>query len=387
MRNSQKLHAAILLPCLLTGGSEVATLATARALQQLDFVVDVIVYFDEVDPMMLDSFSQAGISVHRLGIHRDGGAIAPVQLVLLLTRLLIRKRYSLIWLQYMTPTLLPLLVARCFTRHLVAAVHVAAGHYNPRGIHRIRWLARYWCTRFVCVSETVAKGVFGSDWLSGVYAKRVVVIPNSLDTSETEAAVPRCWRDELNWPQDRLIIGFCGRLAVIKGADILIDAAAMLVQQWHDIGVVLVGDGEERGQLQALVTQAGIEKRVYVAGRVPREGIYSAIKGFDIAVVPSREEGFGLSALEAMACGVPVVASHVDALSEIINDGVTGLLFRTNDPNDLSSVITRLIGNHQLSQNLKHQALHHVHQHYNSAQFRSRIADLVASTGLDARSV
>jgi glycosyltransferase involved in cell wall biosynthesis len=60
--------------------------------------------------------------------------------------------------------------------------------------------------------------------------------------------------------------------------------------------------------------------------------IYGAIKGFDIAVVPSREEGFGLSALEAMAAGVPVVASRVDALQEVVLEGVTGLLVAGGRP-------------------------------------------------------
>lgn len=380
----QKL-VAIMLPCLLTGGTEVVTLDTARALQELGFAVDIVVYFDEVDPVMLDAFTQAGTTVRLLGVRRDGGAKATLQLALALVRLLIRKRYSLIWLQYMTPTLIPLLVARCFTSRLVAAVHVAAGHYNPQGIRRIRWLARYWCTRFVCVSHTVASGIFGGNRSAGIYSRRVVVIPNSLDTREADAALPRHWRDELSWPEDRPIVGYCGRLAAIKGADILVEAVAMLIRDGHRVGLVVVGEGEERIKLQSLATTLGIGDDVYFAGRIARAEVFSAFKGFDIAVVPSREEGFGLSALEAMASGVPVVASNVDALAEIISDGVNGILFCCSDAIDLASRISLLLQNPELGANLARSAARHVSESYGIGQFRSQMADMLAATGLQVK--
>src|SRR5690606_10570939 len=123
----------ILLPCLLIGGTEVVTLATARVFHQLGFTVDVIVYFDEVDPLMLDTFRQSGITVVTSRIQRSGRK-AHFLLMLFLVKTLFKNRNSVIWLQYMTPTLIPLLVARCFAPRLIAAVHVAAGHYSQKGI-------------------------------------------------------------------------------------------------------------------------------------------------------------------------------------------------------------------------------------------------------------
>lgn len=358
-----------------------ATLATARAFQQLGFGVDIIVYFDEIDTAMLDTFRQAGITVIESGIHR-GGAKTHFLLALSLVRILLLKRYSLIWLQFMTPSLVPLLVARCFTRRLVAAVHTAAGHYSQQGILRIRWLARYWCSRFVCVSHTAANGIFGEHRADGIYAKRVVVISNSLDASEAATAAPRRWRDELNWPQDRPIVGYCGRLAAIKGADILLEAVALLIRKGGRIGVVLVGDGEERARLQSLATELGIGDLMHFAGRIPRDDIFSAIRGFDIAVVPSREEGFGLSALEAMAVGLPLVASNVDALGEVVEDGCTGLLFNSGDPADLSEKIATLMHNQDLARQLGVQGKRHAHDNFDVPVFRARVATLLSSLGL-----
>jgi hypothetical protein len=125
--------------------------------------VEVIVYFDEVDAAMLQSFQGAGVGVHLLGVQRGAGWLGRLQLAGRLAWRLARRRYRLIWVQYMTPTLLPLVLARLFTRRLIACVHVAASHYSANGLRRMRWLARHWCSRFVCVSDTVATGIFGEE--------------------------------------------------------------------------------------------------------------------------------------------------------------------------------------------------------------------------------
>jgi hypothetical protein len=103
---------AILLPCLLTGGTEVATLETALALHSIGYATEVVVYFDEVDTTMLKTFKAAGLVVHLLGIQRGGGLRAQWRLAVVLLSILRRGRFDAIWVQYMTPTLLPLALAR-----------------------------------------------------------------------------------------------------------------------------------------------------------------------------------------------------------------------------------------------------------------------------------
>src|SRR5690606_13229823 len=168
------------------------------------------------------------------------------------------------------------------------------------------------------VSHTVANGVFGDGWENSIYSRKIAVIPNSIDPSKVDAAAPRGWRDEAGWPENRVIVGYCGRLATIKGADILLEAVGQLLVKGHDIGVVLVGEGDQRVLLESLGTKLEFGERLYFAGRIPRDEIYAAIKGFDITVVPSREEGFGLSALESMAAGTTLIASDAGALPEIV---------------------------------------------------------------------
>jgi len=120
---------------------------------------------------------------------------------------------------------------------------------------------------------------------------------------------------------------------------------------------------------------------------VSRAEIYGAIKGFDIAAVPSREEGFGLSALEAMAAGVPVLASRVDALQEVVLEGVTGLLCQVDDPVSLAEGLTRLVGDAALRQSMGAAGAVHVACLYDFPVYRAHLADLLSGLGLPVRSM
>ena len=96
---AQRCNAIILLPCLLTGGTEVATLETALALKSLGYQVDVLVYFNEVDLTMLNTFKQAGFKVRLLGVQRAGGLLSQAQLAIRLLKALVGQKYQVIWLQ------------------------------------------------------------------------------------------------------------------------------------------------------------------------------------------------------------------------------------------------------------------------------------------------
>lgn len=368
---------AVLLPCLLTGGTEVATLETACALKSLGYTTEVIVYFDEIDPAMMETFKAAGVVLHLLGVQRGDGMRSHWQLAVRLLRVLRRGHYDAIWLQYMTPTLLPLVVARLFTRSLITTVHVAASHYSSAGLRRLRWLARYWCTRIVCVSHTVANGIFGPDDGAEQASGRVVVIPNAVDLTAVRAAAARDWRGMASWPREAMVVGYTGRLAHIKGPDVLLRAVARLHSQGLPVHLVIVGDGAEGDALNALTQQLGIGAITHFSGRLPRAEIYGAIKGFDIAAVPSREEGFGLSALEAMACGVPLLASRVDALQEVVVDGKTGLLFAPEDDADLARKMCGLLASPARRKALATQAAEHAEAQYGSDAFRENIDRLI----------
>jgi glycosyltransferase involved in cell wall biosynthesis len=133
-------------------------------------------------------------------------------------------------------------------------------------------------------------------------------------------------------------VGVVGRFIGHKGFDVFLRALALV----PEVRGVLIGDGPERGALERLAAELGLEGRVEFLGwRADSQTIVA--ERFDALVVPSRAEPFGLVAVEAMLAGVPVVASRVGGLTEIIDDGVTGILVAPDDPVELAHAIERVI--------------------------------------------
>lgn len=366
---------AILLPCLLTGGTEVASYETAHAFSNLGYTVTVIVYFDEVDLVMLEKFQAADINVQLLHQVRQNNLLALAKLAQVLIKAL-WTRYDLVWVQYMTPTVLPLLIGKIFSKKMVACIHFSANHFSSSGISRVRWLSRYWCANIICVSKTTALGFFGDYKKQGTITGRVSVIPNAFNMTKTLDVLPRNWRQEQGWKSTALIIGYVGRLAHVKGVDILLQAIAKLNKD-IDCKLIIVGDGSEKEELISLAKNLDIHHLVYFAGRISHDQVLQAIKGFDIAIVPSRDEGFGLSALEAMSVGIPVIASKVGALSEVVIDTVTGLLYKSEDPTDLTNKITSLLNDSEQRKKLGGCGMVHAKNCYSRSNFQDNIAKLL----------
>lgn len=141
------------------------------------------------------------------------------------------------------------------------------------------------------------------------------------------------------WPQlgpDELVVGHTSNFRPVKDLPTLLAAFAQLARL-RPARLVLVGDGPERAPLERQVRQAGLADRVAFLGK--QHDLASVLSACDVFALPSRTEGFGLAALEALACGVPVVASRVGGLPEVVRDGETGRLVPVGDAGALASGI------------------------------------------------
>jgi glycosyltransferase involved in cell wall biosynthesis len=134
-----------------------------------------------------------------------------------------------------------------------------------------------------------------------------------------------------------------GRLSPEKGQAGLLHAFAELRERNRDLKLRLVGDGPDRQALEALASDLGLADRLTFLGRLTEEETLAEIARSDILVLPSFMEGLPVVLMEAMALGVPVIASRVAGIPELVEDGMDGLLFAPSDWNDLAGCIERLL--------------------------------------------
>lgn len=192
-----------------------------------------------------------------------------------------------------------------------------------------------WAHHIIVVSETI-QAQFTQ--LVPTAREKIAVIYNGVDTEtfckrETRAACLREW----NWDEHARIVGTVSRLAPEKGVDFFVAAAREIVRAEPQARFVIAGDGALRAELQARAADAPIR---FLGAR---EDIPDVLNALDVFVMPSRAEAFGIAAVEAMACELPVVASAVGGLREVILNAETGLLVPVGDVRALANAILELL--------------------------------------------
>ncbi len=142
-------------------------------------------------------------------------------------------------------------------------------------------------------------------------------------------------------PGTKYLIVFTGKLAEFKGIDVLLQAAAIYETTLGDVSTLIVGDGGLLSNLQTLASELDL-RGVHFLGHQAQEEVARLMNVSDLAVVPSRVEPFGLVAIEALACGTPVVATNQGGLQEVINESV-GTLVDVDDSLGLAAAVIREI--------------------------------------------
>ena len=148
-------------------------------------------------------------------------------------------------------------------------------------------------------------------------------------------------KKELPIETEGLVIGTAARLTRSKGIRYLIEAFSYLHNKYRDINLVIIGEGEERKNLEILAQDLKINNRVFFLGAIPDARCY--FRNFHIFVLPSLSEAFSITILEAVSQKIPVIATSVGGIPEIIEDGKTGLLVPPKEPLILAQAIERLI--------------------------------------------
>jgi glycosyltransferase involved in cell wall biosynthesis len=144
-------------------------------------------------------------------------------------------------------------------------------------------------------------------------------------------------RRELGLPLDKKIVCTVGRLMPVKGLNHLLHAAQRLAAVRDDIAFAVVGDGPLKGELLKMVTELGIERQVFFIGF--RRDVREILGSADAFVLTSLHEGIPMSLLEAMSIGLPVVATRVGGIPEVVEDGSSGFLVPPGDEESIAAAI------------------------------------------------
>lgn len=172
---------------------------------------------------------------------------------------------------------------------------------------------------------------------------------------------------------DEPVIGIIARLSDVKGQDILVKAFGIVIKQFPQAKLLLVGEGKLELLLKTLVQQLDLKDSVIFRPVINETKEY--LDCLDIFVMPSRNEGLGISIMEAQACGLPVVASRVGGIPSLIEDGKTGLLVEPENVEDLALKLIELLKNPQQSKEMGLRAKKFAQNNYSSEKMVDKTLD------------
>lgn len=203
----------------------------------------------------------------------------------------------------------------------------------------IEWFLAFFSDRIVCISQyeldCAKRYHIGNE-------KKLRLIYNGVDISamENDMAASPLTRERLGIPSDAFVVGMNGRISQQKAPDVFVQMAAMLKKHISKAYFLVVGDGTQRDEMIELFARNGLEDCYSITGWVKDTAPY--MKLIDVAVLMSRWEGFGLALCDYMVAGVPIVATNVDAIPELVNDGKNGFLVNQDDAGAACSAVLKL---------------------------------------------
>jgi glycosyltransferase involved in cell wall biosynthesis len=205
-----------------------------------------------------------------------------------------------------------------------------------------RWLYRLfgkWVNGWIAVSDDVAKSILES---IGPLQDKITVICNSVDLRRFQNGFDRtCFRQALRLPENAPVMAVVATFKRQKGHRHLLDALPAVITRFPDLKVVLVGDGDLREELVAQTKELNLKDHVHFLGL--RKDIPELLAASDYFVLPSLWEGLSLALVEAMASGLPVVATDVSGTRQVMVHGETGLLVSPGNVPELSQALVTML--------------------------------------------
>ncbi len=332
------------LTSLHVGGAERVALMLAQQ-QVKDGHRVVVLSYDapSVAGALATEFERAGVAVHRIKKHANIDWSLPWRSA----RALSRVNIDVVHTHNDLPLVYMAAPARLLRRRLVHTTH---GQH--RGSRRQLWLRRAAARlvhRYVAVSQATAEYALS---LGEVSPHKLEVILNGTDLMRfrPDAAARARLRQRWGLSADARVVGTVGRLAQVKNQPLLIKALAPLLKNGACDALLLVGGGPQRAALITLAKQLGVANEVRFIGEISY--VHKALSAMDVFALSSHSEGLPLVLAEAMACGLPVVATDVGGVAKVVDHGTTGYVVAAGDEAALRQRLAALLTDSALAQAL-----------------------------------
>lgn len=228
-----------------------------------------------------------------------------------------------------------------FTHHTLYEHYT---HYVPGDSPRMQRFAVALATQYTWLcDEVIAPSESIRDLLRQREANpRISVVPSGVDTARFAVGDGTHWRHRLGIPEAAYVIGHLGRLALEKNLAFLAQAVAEALVRAPEAHFLVVGEGEARGDIQALAEARGVAGRLHFTGRLQGQSLIDAYHAMDVFAFASHSETQGMVVAEAMAAGLPVVAIDAPGVREVVVEGRNGRLLAGDDVDAMAEVLAAL---------------------------------------------
>jgi glycosyltransferase involved in cell wall biosynthesis len=207
--------------------------------------------------------------------------------------------------------------------------------------------------------------------LAGIAQKKILLIENGVNLERfTTSTSPEAIKESLGIKKEALVVGTIGALTREKGHQYLLRAALKVIRIYPKAIFLLVGDGTERPNLEKTASSLGIKNSVIFAGM--RKDVPEILSILNVFVLPSLNEGLPMALLEAHAARIPVVATRVGAIPDVLEDGVTGILIPPKDPQAIAEAIIMILSDKQLASGIAQKGFERVRDNFSSEKMANK---------------
>ena len=320
---------------LNTGGAEKLMVDLLPELRKKGHEVELCLFNGTVTPFYKE-IESTGIKIHSFGEKNNYYSVRHIKRLIT-----VAQDFDIIHTHNTAPQLFGAIASLFCKGKWITTEHTTTNHHRVWWYKKIeKWMYRQYA-RVICISEAAKRSM---QEVTGVNKPPVTVIPNGINMDNFKNAMP-VDKSTVNHVAGHKVILMVGRFSYQKDQATVIQAMKLIPE---NVELWLAGYGETQEKLESLIHELDLSHRVHLLGM--RTDVPSLLKASDIVVQSSHIEGFGLAAVEAMAAGIPVIASNVNGLAQVVEG--SGLLFEHKNAEDLAYQVNRLLTDKALRSDL-----------------------------------